>query len=51
MRRILPTDRSTDSGASTLAVTVTPMVFLTRAASVAPASAASDSGVPGRCAA
>ena len=47
-RRILPADRSMDSGARTLVVTVTPMVFLTRADSVSPASAAADSGVPGR---
>ncbi len=39
-RRILPTDRSMESGARTLVVTVTPMVFLTSVASVMAASAA-----------
>jgi len=37
MRRILPIERSIVPGASTLVVTVTPMVFLTRADSVAAA--------------
>ena len=49
MRRILPSERSMDSGGRTLAVTVTPMVFLTRAVSSAPALAASGSVQPGRC--
>jgi len=49
MRRILPTDRSMESGAMTLVVMVTPMVFLTRADSVVAASAESDSDMPGRC--
>ena len=48
-RRILPTDRSIDSGARTQVVTVTPMVFLTRAVSASAASAASASPTPGRC--
>ena len=48
MRRALPTDRSMDSGGSTLAVTVTPMVLFTRMVSSSPARAAPDSGQPGR---
>ena len=47
-RRTLPTDRSMESGARTLVVTVTPMVLLTRADRVAAAAAEPDSGVPGR---
>ena len=46
MRRILPIDRSTESGSRTLVVTVTPMVFFTRADSWVPASAASGGVVP-----
>ncbi len=48
MRRILPADRSIESGSCTIAATVTPMRFLINVDSWGPACAASDSATPVR---